>query len=338
MGRLLAISALLTIGSLGCLSAGEAVESNESSTSSHAQALELASPSVVWRLPGNSLQLVGRDLNGQTLNGNELAGRRLDHVRFDSAKIGGEAAAASIDGSALEVKDARGRRYIGAHVIGSSFVGRVEDGSEVTLRIEGEESSRDEWRDVHRYTVVYDTKEGSKPLCGLDSEGKPVHALAMAGRWDYREGIEGGGSHIDDPAVFTFACEGYVIAKCVHMGYVPWRMALACRKGAGCERTTLASAHQACTRMLRADYCGDGVSHTHDGVLVNAYDAMGIRADSEPWAIEAEWSEKGARCAVASRLPAEPAPHCAGILDATADCGNAEHFEAGTLLVSEVQP
>lgn len=338
MGRLLAIVALIAIAPLGCVSATEESEGTETATASRSEALEFQSTPVVWRLPGNSLELVGRDLNGRNLNGSALDGRKLERVRIDSARFAGEAVKATIDGSELQVVDSLGRHRRAEHVIGLSLVGNVDDGSELTIRVDGVEHEKESSRDVYRYTVSYDSLEGSRPLCGVDAEGRPVRAIAMQGRWDYREGVEGGGSHLDDPASITFACEGYVIAKCVNMGYAPWRPVLACMKGSGCERTTLASVHQACTRMLRADYCGDGVSHTHDGVPVNAYDVIGIRVDSESWAIEAEWDQTGARCAVGSRLPSQPAPQCAGILDARADCGSLEHFESGTLLISEVQP
>jgi ADYC domain len=32
--------------------------------------------------------------------------------------------------------------------------------------------------------------------------------------------------------------------------------------------------HWACTRLARADYCGNGVSHTHDGTWVNVWDTL----------------------------------------------------------------
>ena len=37
---------------------------------------------------------------------------------------------------------------------------------------------------------------------------------------------------------------------------------------------SLASYHQACTRMARADYCGDGTSHTQDGTWIEYYDKL----------------------------------------------------------------
>ena len=49
---------------------------------------------------------------------------------------------------------------------------------------------------------------------------------------------------------------GGAIAKCVLWGYRPW---------ATYNGTPLAQYHQACTRMVRADYCGTGTSYTVTG-------------------------------------------------------------------------
>jgi ADYC domain-containing protein len=46
----------------------------------------------------------------------------------------------------------------------------------------------------------------------------------------------------------------------VRFGYKPWREA------AGKPRWDY---HQACVRMVRADYAGDGIGHTRDGTLID---------------------------------------------------------------------
>jgi hypothetical protein len=55
-----------------------------------------------------------------------------------------------------------------------------------------------------------------------------------------------------------------VIAKCYRWGYRPWVT------GYG----DLVSMHQTCTRLARADYCGNGIPHTHDGTLVHVWDTL----------------------------------------------------------------
>jgi ADYC domain len=39
----------------------------------------------------------------------------------------------------------------------------------------------------------------------------------------------------------------------------------------------------ACTRMLRADDCGDGKSWTVTGALINLYDGIGVQIDPQSW-------------------------------------------------------
>ena len=55
--------------------------------------------------------------------------------------------------------------------------------------------------------------------------------------------------------------------------------------------------HVACTRALRADYCGDGEVFTVNGTLIDIYDNVGIQLQTMPgWNLEAEWTAAGARC------------------------------------------
>ncbi len=149
--------------------------------------------------------------------------------------------------------------------------------------------------------------------------------------WIYELGPDGG-AHIDDPTPFTFACEGYVIAKCVTAGYQPWANTLTCTQGQGCEHGDLARHHQACTRALRADYFGDGTAHTSDGALIDIYDGYGVRVDSEDWALEAEWDADGALCVAQPRDLAY-----AELVESlwAPDCGEDAFFADGALLLTE---
>ena len=63
---------------------------------------------------------------------------------------------------------------------------------------------------------------------------------------------------------FTLGCTTGVIAKCYRLGYRPWVT------GYG----NLSIMHWTCTRVLRADYCGDGISHTQNGKQINAWDVL----------------------------------------------------------------
>ncbi|MEO8703405.1 MAG: ADYC domain-containing protein [Kofleriaceae bacterium] len=114
------------------------------------------------------------------------------------------------------------------------------DGS-VKLRIDGFSTNA-------RYllTVISDP---AKPSYCANGDG----AMVVAGRWTTS------GLHESDAAEFTFGCEDGVIRKCFTWGYHP-------PEGEANPDTPTDpwTAHQACTRMARADYCSIGETHTMD--------------------------------------------------------------------------
>lgn len=120
-------------------------------------------------------------------------------------------------------------------------------------------------------------------------------ALAVQGVWDET------GARQEVPGKFTFACENGAIAKCTQWGYSPW---------AKKDGHSLAELHQACTRMARADYCGDGRSHTHEDNPIDMYDDLKVLTRtteaSQGWAperasFEAAWAPDGAWCLARTR-------------------------------------
>jgi hypothetical protein len=127
------------------------------------------------------------------------------------------------------------------------------------------------------------------PCIALDEEDAP-RALAVPGVWDES------GARRTETGKFTFACANGVIAKCVGWGYAPWGTK---------EGRSLEALHQACTRMARADYCGDGRSHTREDTRIDMYDALQVLTrtteSSAEWDVkrasfEAAWSGEGATC------------------------------------------
>jgi len=115
-------------------------------------------------------------------------------------------------------------------------------------------------------------------------------ALALQGTWDRF------GAHQNTPGKFTFACETGALFKCVNWGYKPW---------ASIAGKSLATMHQACTRMARADYCGNGKSFTKEDSTIDFYDAWGVSSPTNSpdpsWdparaAFEASWTQDGASC------------------------------------------
>jgi len=132
----------------------------------------------------------------------------------------------------------------------------------------------------------------------------------------------------------TIACRHYALAKCVEWGYIPWKNATSCNVTNGeksCEVVSLRDYHQTCTRMCRADYCGDGQGWTADGTLIDIWDNLSppIQARAAPeWPVEAEWNIDGAVCVHGTRLThwmKEGEPQCVNkpnLWDHTTTCGS----------------
>lgn len=267
----------------------------------------------------------GSNLNGSNLNGSNLNGPTLSStlaaVRFAGATLtSGALDSAWLDGSQL--RGARG----GQTFSGMSFVDAELDGvrgDDTPVRVKIRSISAPPYgSDVWRYDVVFRQDDGTwAPICA--GTGVPL-SVAVRGRWEYRTGVAGAGGKVADPTVFTFGCPNAAIQKCVNMGYRPW----ATRWG-----VSLDAHHQACVRMVRADYCGDGISHTTDGRTINVYDALGIQVDDHYWIAEAEWDPTGARCVSAlnrSLLGVLCSETLLGL-----GCGASYHFSTGTLLMTE---
>jgi hypothetical protein len=99
--------------------------------------------------------------------------------------------------------------------------------------------------------------------------------------------------------------------------------------------------HQACVRMVRADYCGDGRSWTVNGRRVNLYDDWWAQQDTMAWNLEAEWTPSGAYCILKRRVVTPNAPTCARERQSPGnDCCTYDPsypFRSGTLILSEFQ-
>jgi hypothetical protein len=166
---------------------------------------------------------------------------------------------------------------------GTVLTAHDEQGATLTLRIDAvEKDSKDADGDVFLYTAsVRDPSDDSwKPFCLPDREGK-THAIPLQGTWD------GARNHVPVDDVITFACTNGALAKCVRLGYKPWKTAYG---------VPLADYHQACVHLIPADYCGDGRAHTRNGTSIDIYDRLGIqkREPAPGIEFEAAWSPRGA--------------------------------------------
>lgn len=178
------------------------------------------------------LALVGKGLNGRRLTGQMLEGHYVSKVSLDGVELDdGRLEALALQATSFRRhghghrQDRRASRVTGAErgfLEGARFSSTLDDGSTLPLRVDEVVLNEDPSDGLVRYVVSYPSQGEWLPLCGVDAEGEPVLAMPLNGAWDYREGVEGGGDHIADDRSFTFGCEGYVLAKCVEMGYEPW--------------------------------------------------------------------------------------------------------------------
>jgi hypothetical protein len=167
-----------------------------------------------------------------------------------------------------------------AHLVGTQF--RLAGGAVVRLdaaRIETGPTARTWW--AHELSV-----QGAGgawgPLCTPHSDGTQ-YAVVLPGR-EMPDGSLGEGDG------FALSCTTGALAKCLRMGYEPWHSGLNGRR--------MRAAFQACLRMVRADYGGDGTPHTQTGHRIDVFDDLGVqKADRLPGQrFEAGWGPQGAVC------------------------------------------
>jgi hypothetical protein len=130
-----------------------------------------------------------------------------------------------------------------------------------------------------------------EPLCHPGPHGLAL-AVPIPGTWS-----ADGRYRPLPPNQFSFTCTAGAHVKCLRLGYRPWK-----RTSAG---ASLAPYHQACTRMMRADYCGNGTPNTVAGKQVQVWDDTGLHPKSTQayGRFEAIWGVEGAVCVRRARVP-----------------------------------
>jgi len=167
----------------------------------------------------------------------------------------------------------------GMDLVGATLVGLDDTGGEIELRVDAVDVDPEVAAgDVLLYTILYrNSVTGAwESICDADADGVRK-SIPIAGTWD------DSGAHAASTTLITFGCTVGVLAKCTRWGYRPW---------------VYPEHHQACTRMARADYCGDGVSHTYDGTAIDVWDSIPIQSRTPGGGMlyEASWTTSGAYC------------------------------------------
>jgi len=163
------------------------------------------------------------------------------------------------------------------------------------------------FQDVWQYkmSVMTDKDPNWQPIC-VDDLSQADYFIPLAGMyWNLETG-----ARIDESNSITFACRAGAIGKCVRIGYRPWATAKSCRDSGSsrdkkCTSVSLKDYHQSCTRMIRADYCGDGKAWTTEGTVLDIFDYLdpAIQLREEKWTFEARWQPTGAMCLSRQRHP-----------------------------------
>jgi hypothetical protein len=181
-------------------------------------------------------------------------------------------------------------------LVGAVLQGTASDGEPVDVALCGTESSPTDpgmaWYRIELWNA--ESRSWENPCVATQRVPSP-RALVVEGVWDER------GARHDVPGKLTLACENGAIAKCIGWGYKPW---------AKKDGQSLKELHQACTRMARADYCGDGRSHTREDTPIDMYDDLAVlkrtteataRWAPERATFEGAWAPDGAWCLARTR-------------------------------------
>jgi hypothetical protein len=193
----------------------------------------------------------------------------------------------------VDVANAQPNLATPPHVLapGSEIVGFDAQGHRLKFQIRSAELDRqDPERETYLYTVVYQTKNQTWQNYCRATNDFAAKAIALRGTWDRSGTYQGHENRI------TFSCLSGALAKCVRLGYKPWQTI---------QGQSLKEYHQACVRMIRADYCGDGTTHTRDGTRIDVYDRLGIQQRNEipGMSFEAAWGMDGAQSIHHTRYP-----------------------------------
>lgn len=262
------ISALIAgTGGTGCGSLGTTSSTHDS-----------GSDTVLPEQCGQQLTSLRRSMNGRTLQGTSMTSTTVTAatkgcVEIKSLHLEGTALVGTMDGQSLR----------GADFVGTTVTQVDSAGAQLAAVIAAVEVDA---RDASGETLLYTLKalhDGQLvELCAPDLDGKR-RAIPVPGTWD------GSGAHQSSATQFTFGCTSAAIGKCVRLGYRPWTT----HRG-----VSLAGYHQACTRMIRFDYCGDGGVHTEEGTEIDVYDPLPLNTKDPSLLLtfDAAWSEAGAYC------------------------------------------
>lgn len=204
-------------------------------------------------------------------------------------------ASIDVEGTVLQVRMASGKVLNVDDLVGATLTLSQPGGSApMNVRIESikiDPTDPDHEVMLYHLLAVDPVSHATAELCEANADGERW-GFPLRGQWDAE------GRHLSDEG-YTMTCSDGAQGKCVRFGYKPWK-SLA-------DGTPLEPHHQACVRMVRADYCG-GHGTTRNGMLIDIYDSIGMltpdpRAQALGTRFEAAWGPGGAICVAHTRVP-----------------------------------
>ncbi len=233
----------------------------------------------------------GENLNGSQLNGNRFNGNRFNGNRFNGSILNSVVRAGATlsdiqfsSGSLLSAFDPVAQTTrVGAQLAGTVFnIGfdPLNTGTDTPAKIRITSVVQSSLQsDVYFYNVENEVEPNVYEANCLDGANNPTDAIALRKAWDPTTA-----TRVEVADGLTWACRGAALAKAVEWGYRPW------------VSSAMEDAHEAAVRMIRADYCGDGVTHTTNGNPIDVSDKWAIQTPDTTWQVEAKWGPNGAVC------------------------------------------
>lgn len=179
-----------------------------------------------------------------------------------------------------------GKKYTGAELVGSLW--ELEDQRFNPPVLTTMEITAFHQQPNHaRYTFVHSSgATWDKEMANCDTDEYTGESSAILLQ-DLE--VEPDGSMHDTASMLYFGCVSGAVGKSVVWGYSPWDHGF--------------DAHQTATRVVRADYCGDGVSWTEVGTGLQLEDVFGEWSFlDQGQSTEAIWTPDGAVCLKEPRL------------------------------------
>lgn len=256
---------------------------------------ETATP--VARVQSQGRKLQGRKLQGRSLQGVDLENLSLLGFRYANATLDG-APLANLRVVKGELLAERGGVTIrGTGLTNARITGDATDGTQLVeveyrvVAVQAESAANDPTStgNTFLYRIQQFATDTWVDACDPDDDARQA-AIPVAMTWNTT------GDRVASTTHFTFGCTSAVIGKCYRWGYRPWLT--------GFGGADFSALHQACTRAARADYCGDGISHTEDGTAINIWDRLPAPGPIQKQGLlpplgflfEAGWNTDGASC------------------------------------------